>query len=87
MIKWQANFNIPDSTVQAAEVFIKVVSYKNMTTSSIVNFIMTDGQSIIINDHEEDNIIKSYEKTFDRTIFCGRVDEKTKFSFCVHSIE
>jgi hypothetical protein len=65
MIKWNCNFNIPDSTVQLAEAFIKVVDYKNINTHSTVN--------VSITDESEDVMIKEYTKEFDRTF--ENVDE------------
>jgi hypothetical protein len=65
MIKWNSNFNIPDSTVQLAEAFIKVVDYKNINNHSIVN--------VSITDEIGDVVIKEYTKEFDRTF--ENVDE------------
>ena len=65
MIKWNCNFNIPDSTVQLAEAFIKVVDYKNINTHSMAN--------IIISDESENILIKEYLQEFQRTF--ENVDE------------
>lgn len=65
MIKWQSNFNIPDSTVQAAETLVIIESYKNLTSSCVVEFFMTDGHKVIIDDKEHYNVIKRYTRTFD----------------------
>jgi hemerythrin len=65
MIKWNSNFNIPDSTVQLAEAFIKVVDYKNINNHSTVH--------VSITDEIGDVMIKEYTKEFDRTF--ENVDE------------
>ena len=59
MIKWKCAFNIPDSTIQVSEAFIKVVDYKNINDHSIVSFIITDDTGNVI--------IKEYTQEFDRT--------------------
>lgn len=65
MIKWQSNFNIPDSTVQTAETLIIIESYKNLTSSCVAEFFMTDGQKTIVDGEEHYNVFKRYTKTFD----------------------
>lgn len=59
MIKWNCSFNIPDSTIQVAEAFIKVVDYQNINNHSTVNIIMTDETG--------DILIKEYVKEYSRT--------------------
>lgn len=66
VIKWQSKFNIPDSTIQCAEVFIKVKNFKNIGETCKVQFEMTDGQKVQLNEELVDLVVKSYEKTFDR---------------------
>jgi len=65
MIKWNCAFNIPDSTVQLAEAYIKVTDYKNINDHSTVNVIITD---------ETENVtVKEYTQEFNRTF--ENVDE------------
>jgi hypothetical protein len=59
MIKWNCAFNIPDSTIQLAEAFVKVVEYKNINNHSTVDVIITDGSGEII--------VKEYTQEFNRT--------------------
>lgn len=65
MIKWNCAFNIPDSTVQLAEAYIKVTDYKNINDHSTVN--------VIITDETENVIVKEYTQEFNRTF--DNVDE------------
>lgn len=65
MIKWNCAFNIPDSTIQVSEAFIKVVDYKNINDHSTVNLIITDDTGNVI--------IKEYSQEFNRTF--DNVDE------------
>lgn len=65
MIKWKCNFNIPDSTVQLAEAFVKVVEYKNINNHSTVDVIITDESGEIV--------VKEYTQEFLRTF--ENVDE------------
>jgi hypothetical protein len=65
MIKWNCAFNIPDSTVQLAEAFVKVVEYKNINNHSTVDVIITDESGEIV--------AKEYTQEFDRTF--ENVDE------------
>jgi hypothetical protein len=65
MIKWNCNFNIPDSTVQLAEAFVKVVEYKNINNHSTVDVIITDESGEVV--------VKEYTQEFDRTF--ENVDE------------
>ena len=65
MIKWNCAFNIPDSTVQLAEAFVKVVEYKNINNHSTVDVIITDESGEIVE--------KEYTQEFDRTF--ENVDE------------
>lgn len=67
MIKWKSNFSIDDSTVQLAEVIVKIKSYKNSSASSTVVFNMVDTSQVLIEDKMVDVIIKTYERTFERT--------------------
>lgn len=62
MIIWQSNFNIPDSTVQLAVAYIRIVSYQVRNGQTIVNLLMT-GES-------EDIVVKEYEQTLD-----GEIDD------------
>lgn len=65
MIKWNCNFNIPDSTVQLAEAFVKVVEYKNINNHSTVDVLITDESGEVV--------VKEYTKEFNRTF--ENVDE------------
>ncbi len=60
MIKWNCNFNIPDSTIQLNTAFIKVVDYKNINDYSIVD--------IVITDETGNTTIKEYSKEYTRTV-------------------
>ena len=42
MIKWNAQFRIPDVTVQTATAFISVVSFENKVNKCTVKFMMQD---------------------------------------------
>lgn len=65
MIKWNCNFNIPNSTVQLAEAFIKVVDYKNINNNSFVD--------IIISDETGNIIVKEYSQKFEKNF--NNIDE------------
>ena len=65
MIKWNCAFNIPDSTVQLAEAFVRVVEHKNINNHSTVDVIITDESGEIV--------AKEYTQEFDRTF--ENVDE------------
>lgn len=67
MIKWNAGFNIPDSTVQVAEAFIKVASYQNINGNCTVKFEFSDGQVITVDNEPRDNVFKELTKTYERT--------------------
>lgn len=58
MIKWNCAFNIPNSSIQVGEAFIKVVEYKNINDKSLV--------TIRITGETEDIIIKDYVKEYPR---------------------
>lgn len=59
MIKWNCNFNIPDSTVQLNEAFVKVVDFTNVNDHSEVNIQITDQSGEIL--------VKEYKQNFNRT--------------------
>lgn len=59
MIKWQSNFNIPDATVQLAVAYVKVLSFKNIGSTSIAD--------IEISDESGNTIVKQYQQYFEKT--------------------
>lgn len=59
LIKWECAFQIPDSTVQLAEAFVKIVEWKNINDNSEV--------FIVINDTTGEIIVKEYTKTYNKT--------------------
>lgn len=59
MIKWNSNFNIPDSAIQIANVHIKIISYETDGKSTIAKVSMTDETGEIT--------VKEYQQTFDRS--------------------
>ena len=59
MIKWNCNFNIPDSTVQLSEAFVRVFDFTNANNHSEVNIQITDLSGEVI--------VKEYTQNFDRT--------------------
>jgi len=58
MIIWNCAFNIPDSTMQVAEAYVRVVNYKNINAKAAVDVIVTGDT--------DDVIIKEYRQTFER---------------------
>lgn len=59
MIKWQANFQIEDATVQMAEAYIRVIEFKNSGGKCTAKFLVGDETGNII--------VKEYTKTFNIT--------------------
>ena len=58
-IKWNSNFQIPESTVQFAETFIRVVKFENVDSKCNVEYIMTD--------ESEQNLAKYVRVQINRT--------------------
>lgn len=58
-IKWNANFQIEDSTVQLGEAFIRVVKFQNVDSACNVEYMITD--------ESEETMAKYVRQTFDRT--------------------
>lgn len=58
MIKWNCAFNIPDSTIQISEAFIKVNEFNNVNDYCVVN--------ISITGETEEILIKNYDKNYAR---------------------
>lgn len=73
MIKWYCNFNIPDSTVQLLEAFIKLVSYKNVNNTCVASFEIVTGEKLVSDDIVTDVVIKNYTSVYDKN--CANEDE------------
>ena len=58
-IKWNANFQIEDSTVKLGEAFIRVIKFENVNSKCNVEYMITD--------EAEESMAKYVRKTFDRT--------------------
>jgi hypothetical protein len=58
MIKWNCNFQIPDSSTQLDVAVIVIESFKNIGNTCVVTFNL-------MNDLQE-YIVKTYTKTFDQ---------------------
>jgi hypothetical protein len=59
MIKWNCNFNIPDSAIQLSGAYVNVTSYKNINDSSVVDISITDETGFVT--------VKQYSETFQRS--------------------
>jgi hypothetical protein len=59
MIKWECNFNIPDSTSQLDIAYVKIVDYKTINERTEVNLQICDVTG--------DIVVKEYQKEFHRT--------------------
>ena len=55
MIRWESNFNIPDSTVQVAVAYVRVVSHEIKNSETLIR--------VVITGEVEDVVIKEYDQT------------------------
>lgn len=58
-LKWNANFQIEDSTIQLGEAFIRVTAFENVNGQCNVEYMITDVT--------EQSLVKYVRKTYDRT--------------------
>ena len=58
MIKYNANFQIEDASIQLGEAYVRVTAFTNKVNKSTAN--------IAITDFTGDIIVKEYVKTFDK---------------------
>ena len=59
MIKWNCAFNIPDSTIQLSEAYVKAIDFVNINQRCEVNIQITDLSGEVV--------VKEYMQNFDRT--------------------
>lgn len=59
-IKWNAGFQIEDSTVQLGEAFISVTRFENVDSKCNVEYIITDDTGTVLAKY----VRKTYERTF-----------------------
>ena len=61
MIKWECNFNIPDSSVQISACLIRVSKYVNYDNYSMVDIIITDETGEIVAKEYVERIDRIFE--------------------------
>ncbi len=61
MIKWECNFNIPDSSVQMSVCLIRVSKYVNYDNYSMVDIIITDKTGEIVAKEYIERIDRIFE--------------------------
>ena len=57
-LKWEANFNIEDATIQLGEAYVNLIKYTNVNDTCHTEYN--------ISDESGDNIVKSFKRVFDR---------------------
>lgn len=59
-IKWDAGFQIEDSTVQLGEAFISLAKFQNVDSKCNVEYIITDVTGTVLAKY----VRKTYDRTF-----------------------
>jgi hypothetical protein len=59
-LKWNANFQIEDSTIQLGEAYIRVVTFQNVNSKCKVEYMITDDAEQALAKY----VRKTYERNF-----------------------